>query len=398
MEKTPTLTGEKVSPPEYPAPRAPAHPVLSKGTLGFGRGVASVLDAGPAAHTVSGRMALALALERLGVGPGARVLLPSYHCLALVEPVVRAGAVPVFYGIRPDLAVDVDDVARKAEGARALLAIHYFGFPQPEMARLRALCDARGLVLIEDCAHAFFGLFDGKPVGALGDVAIASTWKFFAVQEGGCLVARGKRQRLRGAGLRYEAKSMANAIERAWAMGRLPLLRALAWPLFRLKDALRDRRRRGGGPPAPSHDVPTGSLEFDERWVGKRASRFTRLVLALSDRKRIAARRRENYRILLDGFHGLPGMRALCGAPPEGVVPYVFPVLVEDDRVFPALKRRGVPIVRFGEFLWEGVEDRVALELSRKVLQFPCHQEMTRAELDWIVAEAREAAWKGVSR
>jgi dTDP-4-amino-4,6-dideoxygalactose transaminase len=76
----------------------------------------------------------------------------------------------------------------------------------------------------------------------------------------------------------------------------------------------------------------------------------------------------------------------------------VFPLLVEDEGVFPVLKRRGVPIVRFGEFLWEGVEDPVALEYSRKVLQFPCHQEMTRAEIDWIVAEVREAVLKGVSR
>lgn len=397
MERTKTLPGEETaSPPEYPAPKAPSHPVLSARTLGFGRGVPSVLDAGRAVHTVSGRMALALAVERLKIGRGARVLVPSYHCLALVEPLVRVGAVPVFYAVRKDLSVDFDDLARKADGARALLAIHYFGFPQ-DVAALRAFCDARGMALIEDCAHAFFGRFGGKPVGATGDVAIASTWKFFAVQEGGCLVARGEGSALSSPGLRYEAKSMLNAIERAWAMGRLPLLRALAWPLFRLKDLLRDRKKRDDGPRTPSDDVPTGSLEFDERWVGKRAARFTRLVLAFSSRKRIAARRRENYGLLLDGFRGLPGTRPLLAAPPEGVVPYVFPLLVEDERVFPALKRRGVPIVRFGEFLWQGVDDPVALEYARKVLQFPCHQELTRAEIDWIVAEVRDAV-KGVSR
>lgn len=394
-----TLPGETASPPDYPVPKVPSHPVLSGGSLGHGRRVPSVLDAGRAVHTVSGRMALALALERLGIGLGAKVLLPAYHCTALVEPVVRAGAVPVFYRVRRDLSVDLVDVAARAEGARALLAVHYFGFPQ-EMAALRAFCDARGLLLIEDCAHAFFGRFGGRPVGATGDVAFASTWKFFPVTEGGCLVARGPAAPLRGPGLRYEAKSTMNALERAWAMGRLPLLRALFAPLFGTKNLLRDlRKRRAGGAPAPTSDVPTGSLEFDESWRGCRASWFTRFVLATADRGRIASLRRRNYALLLDGLHGLPDTAALFPSLPEGVVPYVFPLIVEDERVFPALKRRGVPIVRFGEFLWEGVDERtcpVAAEYSRKVLQFPCHQEMTRRELDWIVAEVREAVRKGV--
>ncbi len=390
------MPGEAASPPDYPAPKVPSHPVLSKGTLGLGRAVPSVLDAGLAVHTVSGRMALALALERLGIGRGARVLLPAYHCTALVEPVVRAGAVPVFYRVRRDLTVDLADVSSRADGAQALLAVHYFGFPQ-EMAALRSLCDARGMKLIEDCAHAFFGSFGGRPVGSTGDIAFASTWKFFPVTEGGCLVARDRGARLRGLGLAYQAKSMMNALERAWEAGRLPLLRAIAAPAFWLKNRLRDRRKRGGAA-AAAGDVPTGSLEFDESWANRRASWFTRFVLRTANLGRIASLRRRNYARLLDGFHGLPDTTILFPALPEGVVPYVFPLLVEDERVFPALKRRGVPIVRFGEFLWEGVNDPVALEYSRKVLQFPCHQEMTRRELDWIVAEVRDAVLKGVCR
>jgi dTDP-4-amino-4,6-dideoxygalactose transaminase len=343
-------------------------------------------------------MALALALERLGIGRGAKVLLPAYHCTALVEPVVRAGAVPVFYRVRRDLSIDLADVAVRADGARALLAVHYFGFPQ-EMATLRRFCDARGLLLIEDCAHAFFGLFGGRPVGTTGDVAIASSWKFFPVQEGGCLVARDPGGRLRRPGMKYEAKSMLNAFERAWAAGRLPMVRALLAPLFGLKNLLRDLgKRRAGAAPAPSGEVPTGSPEFDESWRGRRASWFTRFVLAAADQARIASHRRRNYALLLDGFRGLPHTTILFPSLPEGVVPYVFPLLVEDDRVFPALKRRGVPIVRFGEFLWERVDDPVAAEYSRKVLQFPCHQELTRRELDWIVAEVRDAVRKGVPR
>ena len=397
VEQTTPLTGEPFSPVPYPEPRVPLHPVLSAGTLGFAGHVPSILDAGHAIHTVSGRMALALALDRLGIDGGAKVLLPAYHCLALVEPIVRAGAIPVFYRVHRNLTVDLADIAARAEGARALLAIHYFGFPQ-EMPALRELCDAHGMLLIEDCAHAFFGDFGGRPVGTIGDVAFASTWKFFPVQEGGCLIARGHAAGLIGPGIRYEAKSMVNALESAWAAGRLPVLRGLFAPLAWLKNLLRDLLKRRTGAAALSGDVPTGSLAFDESWLVRRASRFTRFVLAAAQYRRIATRRRRHYARLLEAFQGLPSTRIPFPALPQGVVPYVFPLAVEDERVFPALKRRGVPILRFGEFLWDGVDERtcpVAVEYSQQLLQFPCHQEMTPEELNWIVAEVREAILRG---
>ena len=57
-------------------------------------------------------------------------------------------------------------------------------------------------------------------------------------------------------------------------------------------------------------------------------------------------------------------------------------------------KKDGVPIVRFAEYLWQGVDASVcsaSVDLSRHVLQFPCHQELQEQELDWMIDKIKAA-------
>ncbi len=120
--------------------------------------------------------------------------------------------------------------AKCGSRTRALIAAHYFGFPQDGRS-LRSFCDERGLIFVEDCAHAFFGEFDGGPPGLHGDYAVASTMKFFPIHDGGVLVsARHSLDavRTRSRGLRFELKSAVNILEQAAEVGRL---RSLSGPL-----------------------------------------------------------------------------------------------------------------------------------------------------------------------
>lgn len=380
----------------YPEPKVPAHPVLSWAT--FGGTLArepSVLDAGHRLDVMSGRMALAHALRHMGAGPGTKVLVPAYHCTALVEPIVWCSAQPVFYRTHADLTADLEDLARKVDAStRALVVIHYFGFPQ-DLGALRAFSDAHGLRLIEDCAHAFFGESQGRSLGSVGDYAIASWWKFFPMLEGGCLTSSRfpvGRIPTRGAGLSFEARSMVNALERAGQLGRLRPLSWLLAALFRLKDGILAWRKRRQQPDAEQRTlVPTGSPAFDAHWIDRRPSRFSRFVARAAGRSRLVRRRRENYLRLQQALRDQPGCSLVFDDLPPGVVPYVFPLLVhEPERVFPLLKRRGVPIIRFGEYLWSGVDETicpVAADYSRRLFQFPCHQELQESELAWILAE-----------
>jgi dTDP-4-amino-4,6-dideoxygalactose transaminase len=318
----------------------------------------------------------------------------------MIPPVLWRGATPVFYRIGPDAAADLDDIAARAgPAARVLMVTHYFGFQQ-DMAALRALCDARGLLLLEDCAHCFIGEHQGRPVGSFGDYAIASSMKFFPMYEGGALVSARHALEpvvLRGAGTGFEAKVALTSLENGFAYGRLAGVRAALWLPMRLKGALWGlvKARRGAGAAALAPDSSDSSFNFDPRWIDKRSSWFARTVLRLVSPSRVAALRRANYQRLDAALRGLPGARPLFATLPDGVCPWVFPLLADDaDALAERLKAAGVPVVRFGHPLWDGVDESVcanSAELSRRVLSLPCHQELRERELAWIIDSVRAA-------
>ena len=164
----------------YPAPRAPNLPVLSLASFGTrtSAGWRSDFLVPPFHFFRSGRAALAAALRKIVVR-GDHVLMPAYHCGSLVEPALWVGADVELYHVAADLRVEQADVlARVTPRTRCLVVVHYFGFPQP-MGELVELCADKGIVLVEDCAHALLTPAGGPGIGTLGDVAVASTVKFF---------------------------------------------------------------------------------------------------------------------------------------------------------------------------------------------------------------------------
>ena len=385
--------------PSSSRPRIPIAPVLSAASLrrARGPGLPSLKDAGAVRCVTSGRVAIALALRAMGVKPGERVLVPAWHSPSMIPPVLWCGAVPVFYRVGANGAADVEDIAAKLGGARVLMATHYFGFPQ-ELARLRALCDTHGLQLLEDCAHAFIGSHGGKPLGSFGDYAIASTMKFLPAYEGGLLVSARHdlgSVALRPAGAAFEAKIALNSLERGFEYGRLTLLHTLLRPALALKDTLRKPRAASAPAAALAPSSSDSSFTLDPAWIDKRSSLFARLLLRLSSTTRIANMRRAHYLRLDAALRGLPGIEPLYPALPDGVCPWAYPLLVIDaDGLAARLAAAGVPVLRFGRPLWQGVDAATcsnAAYLSGHVLALPCHQELRPRELDWLIEATREA-------
>ena len=381
-------------------PRVPLTPVLSGASLRWREsagvsGLPSVLNAGQARLVTSGRIAIALALREMGVQSGDAVLVPAYHSLSMIPPVLHAGATPVFYRLRPDTSVDLEDVsARIAPNVRVLMVTHYFGFVQ-NLSALRAFCDARGLLLLEDCAHCFFGQHGGRPVGAWGDYAAASSMKFYPVYEGGALVSARHglaAVALRPGGLGFEAKAALATLESGFRYGRLPLLRALLAPPLWLKGALRRLLHERGSGQASSLAPASSdsSAEFDPAWLDKRSSWLSRLLIGRLPAARIVALRRARYLRLQAALEGLSGVRPLFAALPGEVCPWMFPLLADDpERLFDDIRAAGVPVTRFARPLWPGVDETVCASssmLSRHVLAFPCHQELREEELEWMIA------------
>lgn len=127
------------------------------------------------ALTSSGRQALYDTLRALGIGQNKEVIIQAFTCIAVPEPIMWAGAVPVYADIKQGTYnIDPDDVRRKITSrTRAIIVQHTFGMPGP-IEELQAIAREHNLILIEDCAHALGGTYKDKPLGTFGDAAILS--------------------------------------------------------------------------------------------------------------------------------------------------------------------------------------------------------------------------------
>lgn len=380
----------------------PRLPVLGWDALGGPRsqGVPTLLDAAHIRHTTSGRAAIGLALQLLRVGRGDRVLVPTYHCPTMVAPAAFVGAEPVFFPIDATGAAMVAALAdRDLSRVKVMIAAHYFGIPQP-MRAIREFCDRRGILLIEDCAHAVFGESDGRTVGSWGDIAIASAPKFFATPNGGWIVSRTRSLdalALARHGVATELREAANVLELGARFGRLSGLNALLSAAFWL------RNRIVGQAPAtasqaitvdPNAEIDAGEPggAFDPELAAYEATRVTRWVVRATNRARLVARRRDNYQALAAAMAGIPGTRLVFPQLPESAVPYVLPIWVDnpDDRYY-ALKQQGIPVFRW-DWLWTGtpvIAGDHGRRWSRHIFQLPCHQDLTARDIDVLAERIR---------
>lgn len=379
---------------DYPRPRIPPRPVLSVRSLGIGKlgkGYRSAFDSVDTRRLTSGRVSIAWALRCLGLVAGDEVLVPAFNCPSVVSPIEWAGARPVYYRVNRDLSVDFADVAQKVTNrSRALLVIHYFGFPQ-DMDAVMRIGRELDIAVVEDCAHSVFSTYNGVPVGSRGDFAIASAMKIYAATDGGYVVSRRGALPQPAKGARgFELKSLVDAFEMATSFGRLGMLRHLTWT----KNLLRfgPKRPEVARPPS-AFAIPEsseGGSEFEPDWIDVRMSVISQSLSGLSSRRRIVETRRRHYLALHQALGSLPGSNPVFDALPDGVVPYAYPLEVTDEQsVFPKLKHAGVPIFRWE--LANGEACETSAWYSRHLLQFPCHQELTNSEVDWMIDQIRRA-------
>lgn len=129
------------------------------------------------AHVVSmnsGTDALTLALRAVGVTAEDEVITCSNTFIATVGAVVAVGAHPVLADVGDDELVSIQTIEpRLSARTKAVVAVHLRGRPV-DMAPIIAVCRARGIAVIEDCAQAMGTLINGHQVGTLGDAAAFS--------------------------------------------------------------------------------------------------------------------------------------------------------------------------------------------------------------------------------
>jgi dTDP-4-amino-4,6-dideoxygalactose transaminase len=134
--------------------------------------------------------ALHMALLALDVGRGDEVIIPSLTFVANANTVDLVGAKPKLADVTSlyDWNMSLPSVEQQiTEKTKAVIVVHYAGYPCRDIEAISQLCQNKNIGLIEDVAHAPGATIDGKTCGTFGDIGCFSFFsnKNLSIGEGG---------------------------------------------------------------------------------------------------------------------------------------------------------------------------------------------------------------------
>jgi perosamine synthetase len=313
---------------------------------------------GPHAVAVaSGTAALTIALLALGVR-GREVVVPANTFYATAAAVLQAGARPVFADVEAGTFAlsAATTAAALTPRTAAVVTVHIGGLISPQTDELRALCDQRGIALVEDAAHAHGATFDGRFAGSFGAAAAFSFYPTKVVTSGeGGMVLTGSEELAQEARIyRDQGKGAFSAnhhvrLGSAWRMSELHAATGLVH-LRRMEEFIARRRAV-----AARYDKALGDLDGIQPLAeppGCRSNIYKYIALLPPglDRARFKSELAQRFQVYLSGeVYDLPLHRQ--------------PVLAE----------------------YAGPPLPVAEELAARHICLPVHSDMTDSEVDEVL-------------
>jgi len=122
--------------------------------------------------------ALALAvLHDFGAERGDEIIVPALSFVATGNSVLQAGFTPVFVDVETEtLNIDTERIEERiTPKTRAIMPVHLMGKPA-DMDRINEIARKHKLFVVEDAAEAHGGVYKGKNVGTIGDMAAYSLY------------------------------------------------------------------------------------------------------------------------------------------------------------------------------------------------------------------------------
>ncbi len=313
---------------------------------------------GPHAVAVaSGTAALDIALRAIGVR-GREVVVPANTFYATAAAVLQAGARPVFADVdATTFALSATTTAAAlTPRTAAVVIVHIGGLISPEIDEVRALCDERGIALVEDAAHAHGSTFDGRFAGSFG---VAAAFSFYPTKvvtsgEGGMVLTSLEELAQEARIYRDQGKGAFSAnhhvrLGSAWRMSELHAVTGLVH-LRRMEEFIARRRAV-----AAAYDKALAGLEGLQPLAeppGCRSNIYKYIALLPPglDRARFKSELAQGFQVNLSGeVYDLPLHRQ--------------PVLTE----------------------YAGPPLPVAEELAARHICLPVHSDMTDSEMDEVL-------------
>lgn len=115
------------------------------------------------------------------------VLLPAIAPQGLVLPLQKKKIEYHSYHLKSGFDVDIDSIKEFVSSGRCkvVVFIHYFGLFNPQIYKVKRICEEHGVYLFEDFVHGLLGIDDQmRPIGSVGDISFCSLPKFLPVPDG----------------------------------------------------------------------------------------------------------------------------------------------------------------------------------------------------------------------
>lgn len=325
-----------------------------------------------------GRLSLVAGVEavrKAASGERVTVWVPGYFCNEVLDPLRGLSVALRFYPIQDDLTPDwaaLEEWAARESGSQIFVLVHYFGFPNAiEVAR--KFCDRYKMVLLEDAAHVLFPVL---PMG-LGDLLVFSPRKLLAAPSGSVLVISSGFAPY----LADDSRDARAGETLGWLVRRLTqmMLVRLHVPWHLLRVALQQ-----GSLSSNTSGLRRLKVESCDPYALKL------LTVMEQESDEVVKRRRDYYRQLLDLTSELIESRPLFPVLPDGVCPYVFPMLLgrRSKDVVARLQARGIPASQWPdlppEVLANKEEHKSAISIYEHLLLLPVHQSLTRKQVEAV--------------
>lgn len=300
-------------------------------------------------YTGSGKAAIAVILAYLREGgilssKNAPVVMPPWLGIQIYHTVQNHAA--------PQLAPSGHE--------KVLFVYHQYGFPQ-DMDRVIDYAGERSAVVIEDCAHAPASRYRGRPVGSFGEFGVFSFSKFLF-----CFAL---------GGVAFRPPEFRDFVTARIAAASRGLTRLLC--LFKYADERNLARLQPRRPRMMTMGRKAAyALYPDAAWPAQRGVRLWEAGWRTE-----IDRRRERYRAFRAAFDRI----GICDhLEPEGVVPWVIPIKVDDARAARLLAALRDARVESGIYHFD--MNRFLIEPDfQPCVTIPCHGALTDAEFARIV-------------
>ena len=293
------------------------------------------------------------------------VLLPPFTCHTVFEPFIDFGYEIHTMPLDLNLKTNVRDIVRcqTMYGATVVLVHRYYGFNTlPGFVQVVKTLHENGVIIIEDCTQCLYSSF---PISD-ADYVVASIRKWCGVPDGGFAICKEECFTHKP---NHSDEKMVDAKRRASELKYQFLFEGKGdKPTFKAK-------------------YREGEELLDNQTDYYAIGDLSAAIQAELDIELLKKKRRSNFKVLLEGFQNIAGIKVIFDTLPDDVVPLYFPILVDDrEAVQDLLADNDI----YAPVVWPKADncpaiDEVSETIYEKILCIPIDQRYDVDDMQRIV-------------